>query len=216
MSPPQKMPRTKIAEKRVTTTDSPADREVYELGSGPITTFSGHHLDGSVNRPFDPKRMQVALTKTLEKSMSTTQETEREKSPVSRNTIEKPEEREKSPGCTTHDRRHALVGGLSLTGAPPEDMEMETDPSPACNDATPGNEENTKQPCDMPGGSSLPQDVALPQARSSLVWGLLESLRRDPNSNIYDSGQARYDNWVVSYPDPTIRSCGWITSPLRF
>ena len=98
------------------------------------------------------------------------------KSPISRNATKEPEKREKSPGCTTNDRSHALIEGLSLTGAPLRDMEVETTPFLASNGATSGTEESTKQSCDMPGGSSLPQDVALPQARSSLVWGLLESL----------------------------------------
>ena len=54
---------------------------------------------------------------------------------------------------------------------------METSPPSALTSATARKEVGVEQSCEVPDGASLQHEVVLPQARSSLVWGLLESCR---------------------------------------
>ena len=81
------------------------------------------------------------------------------------------------------DPGHALSEEVSLTGTISRAVEMETSQPSAPIGATARIEVELEQSSKTPSPSSLQQKVVLPQARSSLVWGLLESLRRDPNPN---------------------------------
>ena len=129
---------------------------------------------GRANAEFDQKRLILALVAhKADKIQGPPSLTEREKSPVT--TVETA----KAANSSAHMAiRHAVPEERSLTKTSSEVEEMETSHTSAPNSAAAG--ELVKTVRDVPA-TRLQHDIALPQTRSKLVWGLLSSLCRDTN-----------------------------------
>ena len=147
------------------------------VAEGGIHSASNPH-PGRANAEFNQKRLMLALVAhKADKIQGPPSLTEREKSPVT--TVETA----KAANSSAHMAiRHAVPEERSLTKTSSEVEEMETSHTSAPNSAAAG--ELVKTVSDVPA-TRLQHDVALPQTRSKLVWGLLSSLCRDTHTHSY-------------------------------
>eukprot|EP00731_Ephydatia_muelleri_P002748 Em0001g2748a len=146
------------------------------VAEGGIHSVSNPH-PSRANAEFDQKRLTLALVahKAENKIPGPPSMAEREKSPVTA------VETAKVANSPAHMAiRHAVPEEGFLNGTSLEVAEMETSPPSTPNSVAAG--ELVRTSSEVPA-IRLQQDVALPQTRSKLVWGLLSSLRRDTNTN---------------------------------